>query len=945
MISPERNILCVFLIWLTLRCANCLPKEITVGGLFGEEEDERIHNAFKHAVYWINHQHEFFRDNQLVFDTRILQTKDLFKSTKEVCLQMDLSPAALFGPRSPEMSSYANSMCRYLHIPHLEYREEPTYRRTASFSINLHPSPVELAKAYLDVINYYNMDHLMILYASSSGLTKMQVIIQDISKESGKAIHLRQVSSNTNMRELLMEAKRKQWTNILADLNASQTSLLLKMALQQGMINPYHHYVLTTLDIETINLDDYKYNHVNITGFRLVDPKNKFVKLITDDMYIYQMNTRLPLLSMENHNTIPYESALLFDAVLLFAKSLEEQAKYHIIRPVNVSCEGDDVWRSGLDLFNYLNTVKVSGLTGDLLLQHGRRLLFNLDIVQLMKEGLEKTGTWSLDRGLNISSEQRYILLGNKTLVVSSNLKKTLIVSTALEAPYVMLKETTGNQQLKGNDRYEGFCVDLLKSIAKNVGFDYEIKVVPDELYGAYDAKTGEWNGIIKELIEKRADMSMAALTINYEREQYIDFSKPFLNLGISILFRMPKKEKPGLFSFLNPLAMEIWIYLIAAYMTVSFSIFVLARFSPYEWYNPHPCIPETDSVENTFNLSNSFWFAIGTLMQQGSDVNPRAVSTRIVGSTWWFFTLIIISSYTANLAAFLTIERLVSPIESAEDLAKQTEIEYGTRESGTTMSFFKNSQFEIYQRMWNYMKGREKTVMMKSGSDGIERVKKGGYAFFMESTGIDYITKQDCRLMQVGGLLDSKGFGMATPMGSPLRDKLSMAILHFQEEGLIQSLYEKWWKGSENCDADGGPAAGKASPLGVYNVGGIFVVLMGGLALSVIVAVCEFVVKSRKNAREDRESVCSEMAKELRFAVRCHGSSKKINKSLCNKCNDRHARSIPCALDESIDTLPNGVIRLHDMRKSPYHSRKELNNRYKDSGYLHVDYSDTDTM
>ena len=89
---------------------------------------------------------------------------------------MDLSPAALFGPRSPEMSSYANSMCRYLHIPHLEYREEPTYRRTASFSINLHPSPVELAKAYLDVINYYNMDHLMILYASSSGKIIIEVV-------------------------------------------------------------------------------------------------------------------------------------------------------------------------------------------------------------------------------------------------------------------------------------------------------------------------------------------------------------------------------------------------------------------------------------------------------------------------------------------------------------------------------------------------------------------------------------------------------------------------------------------------------------------------------------------------------------------------------------------------------------------------------------------------
>lgn len=56
----------------------------------------------------------------------------------------------------------------------------------------------------------------------------------------------------------------------------------------------------------------------------------------------------------------------------------------------------------------------------------------------------------------------------------------------------------------------------------------------------------------------------------------------------------------------------------------------------------------------------------------------------------WWFFTLIIISSYTANLAAFLTVERMVSPIESAEDLAKQTEIAYGTLDSGSTKEFFR---------------------------------------------------------------------------------------------------------------------------------------------------------------------------------------------------------------------------------------------------------------
>lgn len=73
-----------------------------------------------------------------------------------------------------------------------------------------------------------------------------------------------------------------------------------------------------------------------------------------------------------------------------------------------------------------------------------------------------------------------------------------------------------------------------------------------------------------------------------------------------------------------------------------------------------------------------------------GSELMPKALSTRIVGGIWWFFTLIIISSYTANLAAFLTVERMDSPIDSADDLAKQTKIEYGAVRDGSTMTFFK---------------------------------------------------------------------------------------------------------------------------------------------------------------------------------------------------------------------------------------------------------------
>ena len=71
-------------------------------------------------------------------------------------------------------------------------------------------------------------------------------------------------------------------------------------------------------------------------------------------------------------------------------------------------------------------------------------------------------------------------------------------------------------------------------------------------------------------------------------------------------------------------------------------------------------------------------------------DISHRSLSARLIATMWWFFTLIMISSYTANLAAFLTVERMESPIESAEDLAKQTSIKYGCLESGSTRAFFR---------------------------------------------------------------------------------------------------------------------------------------------------------------------------------------------------------------------------------------------------------------
>lgn len=248
----------------------------------------------------------------------------------------------------------------------------------------------------------------------------------------------------------------------------------------------------------------------------------------------------------------------------------------------------------------------------------------------------------------------------------------------------------------------------------------------------------------------------------------------------------------------------------------------------------------------------------------------------------WWFFSLIMCASYTANLAAFLTMERMGPTIESAEDLAKQTTIKYGCVSGGATCSFFRDSNFSTYHRMWTQMQAAEPSVYENSNKEGVKRVKtsKRLYAFLMENTGIEYEMERDCDLRQVGGWLDSKGYGIAMPVNSPYRTAISGAVLKMQEDGKLHKLKEKWWKkmhGGGKCSALKQSGEETAAELGIDNVGGIFVVLVGGIALAFIIAIAEFLWNVRKVAVTQHIGVREALDKELRFAMHFSVSKKRV--------------------------------------------------------------------
>ncbi|NXD93865.1 GRIK1 protein, partial [Chaetorhynchus papuensis] len=838
---------------------------VPTGGIFETVENEPVNIeelAFKFAVTNINRNRTLMPNTTLTYDIQRINLFDSFEASRRACDQLALGVAALFGPAHSSSVSAVQSICNALEVPHIQTRwKHPTVDNRDAFYINLYPDYAAISRAVLDLVLYYNWKIVTVVYEDSTGLIRLQELIKAPSRYNIK-IKIRQLpSGNKDARPLLKEMKKGKEFYVIFDCSHETAAEILKQILSMGMMTEYYHYFFTTLDLFALDLEPYRYSGVNMTGFRLLNIDNPHVSSVVEKWSMERLQAPPKPETGLLDGMMTTEAALMYDAVYMVAVASQRAAQLTVS---SLQCHRHKPWRFGPRFMNLIKEARRvclcpqarwDGLTGRITFNKtdGLRKDFDLDIISLKEEGMEKAagegsnhlykvwkkiGIWNSYSGLNMTDSNK----DRSTNITDSLANRTLIVTTILEDPYVMYKKS--DKPLYGNDRFEGYCLDLLKELSNILGFIYEVKLVSDGKYGAQNDK-GEWNGMVKELIDHKADLAVAPLTITYVREKVIDFSKPFMTLGISILYRKPNGTNPGVFSFLNPLSPDIWMYVLLACLGVSCVLFVIARFTPYEWYNPHPCNPDSDVVENNFTLLNSFWFGVGALMQQGSELMPKALSTRIVGGIWWFFTLIIISSYTANLAAFLTVERMESPIDSADDLAKQTKIEYGAVRDGSTMTFFKKSKISTYEKMWAFMSSRQQTALVKNNDEGIQRVLTTDYALLMESTSIEYVTQRNCNLTQIGGLIDSKGYGVGTPIGSPYRDKITIAILQLQEEGKLHMMKEKWWRGNGCPEED----SKEASALGVENIGGIFIVLAAGLVLSVFVAIGEFIYKSRKNS------------------------------------------------------------------------------------------------
>ncbi|KAK6494274.1 glutamate receptor ionotropic [Huso huso] len=599
----------------------------------------------------------------------------------------------------------------------------------------------------------------------------------------------------------------------------------------------------------------------------------------------------------------------IYDTVLLLANAFHkklEDRKWHSMASLSCIRKNSKPWQGGRSMLDTVKKGGVSGLTSFLELNdNGVNPNIHFEILgtnygEDLGRGVRKLGSWNPVTGLNGTLTDRKL---------ENNMRGVVLrVVTVLEEPFVMVSENV----LGKPNKYRGFSIDVLDALSSYLGFKYEIYVAPDHKYGSPQAD-GAWNGLIGELVFKRADVGISALTITPDRENVVDFTTRYLDYSVGVLLKKAERTV-DMFACLAPFDLSLWGCIAGTVLLVGILVYLL------NWFNP-PRLQMGSMTSTT--LYNSMWFVYGSFVQQGGEVPYTTLAARMMMGVWWLFALIVISSYTANLAAFLTITRIGNSIQSLQDLSKQTDIPYGTVLDSAVYDHVRTkgmNPFErdsMYSQMWkmiNRTSNAENNV--EESQEGIRRVRYGNFAFIWDAAVLEYvaINDADCSFYTVWNRVVDRGYGIALQHGSPYREIFSQRILELQQNGDMDVLKHKWWPKDSQCDLYSSVSTmQKGSALDIKSFAGVFCILAAGMVLSCFIAMLETWWNKRKGSRVPSKEDDKEM--DLEHLHR------RVN-SLCTEDDSPHKQFSTSSIDLTpldIDSLPTrqALEQISDFRNT----------------------------
>ncbi len=323
-------------------------------------------------------------------------------------------------------------------------------------------------------------------------------------------------------------------------------------------------------------------------------------------------------------------------------------------------------------------------------------------------------------------------------LIVSAPLsaqKKSLIVGTKQVEPFAM-KDDAGN--------WTGISVELWQGIAEEMGWEYDWREL-------------ELDALLAGVQDGSLDAAVAALTINAEREQLVDFSHPYFLTGLGIVVPA-QQENSGLAfvrSLFSPELLKVLLLLAFVLFLVGFVVWLLERGKN----------PEQFGGSALSGLASGFWWSAVTMTTVGyGDKAPATLAGRMVGLIWMFAGIIMISSFTAAITTELTVSQLETGVRGPEDLPR------------VRVSTVVGSTSEVYLRA-----RRIAASGFESVAECIAAVADGqADAAVYDAPILKYLVNSQFRdkVRVLPQTFQPQFYGIALPERSPLREQFNRVML-----------------------------------------------------------------------------------------------------------------------------------------------------------------------
>ncbi|CAF4780718.1 unnamed protein product [Rotaria sp. Silwood1] len=609
----------------------------------------------------------------------------------------------------------------------------------------------------------------------NNGLTVADTLIFDI-------VTLR---TRNNMKNVLTSSSTRI---VVVWAGSSYTSLILQNAFDSDVLGPHFTWILTSS--VTLNSSNETF-HQKIIGMLTVEPiPGSIVHAPTNTTLL---NAAYNIWKQYEPETFPKSGKVndyalfAFDATWSLIQSLKEfcskatNSSSPCISFVNSSFCFDRHFPNSEPLFNTINNIRFLGVSGPIQFdvnvtdridgsfyyaQNSRNFSNRLSFVPVLR--------YSNRDGWQEYSEANVIIWSGNSLVPPTGGAKldgvNLRIGVIQAVPYTMIS-TVINEFGQNTTKLNGYIPDLIDLLQNKMKFIPNIELIPSNTTYAS----------LGQLVEDHLyDIIVGDVTVTATRRGKIGFSNSIFDNSLRLIMRKSPDVDMDLFAFMKPFSLKLWLLILGTTIFASILICLLER-------EKNPILKEKVIIGL---CAMSVWYTFGNLVGYGAgSLHPETSAGRLLTAGLYILCLVLVASYTANLAAELTIAKTKNIISGIDDI-KSGKIPFNRIGIlvGTAGEEYYLREISSGSRNFYPLKSRQE--MYNSLLNNLIDVS------FHDTGAAEYVTNNIyCNLTLIGEGFDSSVFGIITPKQWLYGQDLDVNILSLRETDNLDNLRKKWFQ------------------------------------------------------------------------------------------------------------------------------------------------------